>query len=56
MMLCQGSLSISTLHPFTSWMKKKMEIRQILDRGAKRAREVASQTLKETLQAMGLVS
>ena len=39
-----------------SWMKKKMEIRQILDRGAKRAREVASQTLKETLQAMGLVS
>lgn len=39
-----------------SWMKKKTEIRQILDRGAKRAREVASQTLKETLQAMGLVS
>ncbi len=38
-----------------SWMKKKTEIRQILDRGAKRAREVASQTLKETLQAMGLV-
>jgi tryptophanyl-tRNA synthetase len=39
-----------------SWMKKKTEIRQILDRGAQRAREVASQTLKETLQAMGLVS
>ncbi|MFA5167678.1 MAG: tryptophan--tRNA ligase [Candidatus Omnitrophota bacterium] len=39
-----------------SWMKKKTEIRQILDLGAKRAREVASQTLKETLQAMGLVS
>lgn len=38
-----------------SWMKKKSEIRQILDRGAQRAREVASQTLKETLQAMGLV-
>ena len=39
-----------------SWMKKKTEIRQILDRGAKRAREIASQTLKEALQAMGLVS
>ena len=39
-----------------SWMKKKTEIRQILDRGAKRAREVAGQTLKETLQAMGLAS
>ena len=39
-----------------SWMTKKTEIRQILDRGAKRAREVASQTLKETLQAMGLAS
>jgi tryptophanyl-tRNA synthetase len=39
-----------------SWMKKKTEIRQILDRGAKRAREVASQTLKETLRAMGLAS
>ncbi len=39
-----------------SWMKKKTEIRQILDRGALRAREVASQTLKEALQAMGLVS
>ncbi len=38
------------------WMKKKTEIRKILDRGAKRAREVASQTLKETLQAMGLGS
>ena len=38
------------------WMKKKTEIRKILDRGAKRAREIASQTLKETLQAMGLVS
>lgn len=37
------------------WTKKKTEIRQILDRGAKRAREVASQTLKEALQAMGLV-
>jgi len=39
-----------------AWMKKKTEIRQILDRGAKRAREIASQTLKEALQAMGLVS
>ncbi len=36
------------------WMRKKTEIRQILDRGAARAREVASQTLKETLQAIGL--
>ena len=39
-----------------AWMKKKTEIRQILDRGALRAREVASQTLKETLQAMGLLA
>ena len=39
-----------------SWMKRKTEVRKILDRGAKRAREVASQTLRETLQAMGLAS
>ena len=39
-----------------SWMKKKTEIRQILDRGAKRAREIARQTLKEALQAMGLTA
>jgi len=39
-----------------AWMMKKTEIRKILDRGAQRAREVASQTLKETLQAMGLAS
>lgn len=39
-----------------SWMEKKTEIRQILDRGARRAREIASQTLRETLQAMGLTS
>ncbi|MBU9889432.1 MAG: tryptophan--tRNA ligase [Candidatus Omnitrophica bacterium] len=38
-----------------SWMKKKTEIRQILDRGARKAREVASQTYREALRAMGLV-
>lgn len=38
------------------WMKKKQEIRKILDQGARRAREVASKTLKEALAAMGLVS
>ncbi len=39
-----------------SWMKKKTEIRQILDKGARRAREVASSTYRQVLQAMGLVS
>ncbi|HOW59862.1 MAG TPA: tryptophan--tRNA ligase [Candidatus Omnitrophota bacterium] len=39
-----------------SWMKKKTEVRQILDQGAKRAREIASQTLRETMEAMGLVA
>lgn len=39
-----------------AWMKKKTEVRKILDQGAERARSVASQTLKETLQAMGLVA
>ncbi len=38
-----------------SWMKKTKEIRQILDRGALRAREVASKTLKEALEAIGLI-
>jgi tryptophanyl-tRNA synthetase len=39
-----------------SWMKKKTEVYGILERGAKRAREVAGETLKETLRAMGLAS
>ncbi|HOW88082.1 MAG TPA: tryptophan--tRNA ligase [Candidatus Omnitrophota bacterium] len=39
-----------------SWMKKKTEVCEILKRGAKRAREVAGETLKETLRAMGLAS
>lgn len=39
-----------------TWMKKKKEVREILDKGAGRARQVASQTLKEALQAMGLVA
>lgn len=38
-----------------SWTKKKQEIRQILDKGALRAREVAAKTLKEALSAMGLL-
>ncbi len=36
------------------WMNKKDQIRQILDRGRDKARKVASQTLAETMQAMGL--
>lgn len=39
-----------------TWMKKKKEIREILDRGRERARSVASQTLKEASQAMGLAA
>ncbi len=39
-----------------SWMKKKTEIRQILDRGAQKAREVARGTYRQVLRAMGLVS
>jgi hypothetical protein len=38
-----------------SWSTKKKEIREILDKGASRAREVAGQTLREALKAMGLV-
>lgn len=37
------------------WMKKKQEIRKILDRGAQRAREVAAKTLREAMSAIGLV-
>lgn len=36
------------------WMNRKDEIRKILDKGRDRAREVAGQTLKETMKAMGL--
>lgn len=36
------------------WTKKSSEVRQILDRGRERARQVASQTLSEAMQAMGL--
>ena len=39
-----------------TWMKKKKEIRQILDQGAQKAREVASSTYRQVLRAMGLVS
>ncbi|OQA40720.1 MAG: Tryptophan--tRNA ligase [Candidatus Omnitrophica bacterium ADurb.Bin314] len=37
------------------WLKKTKEIREILDKGAVRARSVASQTLKEASRAMGLL-
>lgn len=36
------------------WMNKKTEIRKILDKGRDRARQVASQTLLETMRAMGI--
>jgi tryptophanyl-tRNA synthetase len=38
-----------------AWMNKKQEIREILDKGAQRARTVAGQTLKEASKAMGLL-
>ncbi len=36
------------------WEKKPGELRKILDKGRDRAREVAGQTLKETMKAMGI--
>ena len=36
------------------WIKKKSETRKILDQGRDRAREVASQTLAEAMQAVGM--
>lgn len=36
------------------WMKQKMEIRKILDQGREKARQVAGQTLQETMKAMGI--
>ena len=36
------------------WEKRPDEIRQILDRGKDRARKVATQTLLETMKAMGI--
>ncbi len=36
------------------WLTKKTQIREILNRGAEKARQIASKTLKETLQAMGI--
>lgn len=37
-----------------AWITQKSEIRKILDQGRQRAREVASKTLAEAMQAMGL--
>ncbi len=36
------------------WMHKKTEVREILDRGRDRAREVAHQTLEEAMKAVGI--
>jgi tryptophanyl-tRNA synthetase len=36
------------------WLRKKSEVRKILDRGRDRARQVASQTLEEAMKAMGI--
>ncbi len=36
------------------WIKKPQEIRSLLDRGRDRARQVANQTLQETMKAMGI--
>ena len=36
------------------WMKRKDDIRKILDHGRDRARQVAGQTLQETMKAMGI--
>lgn len=37
-----------------TWMKQKGEIRKILDQGREKARQVAGQTLQETMKAMGI--
>ncbi len=36
------------------WMSRKADVRKMLDKGRDRAREVAGQTLHETMKAMGL--
>ena len=38
----------------SEWLSRPDEIKKILDRGRERAREVASQTLTETMKAMGI--
>jgi len=39
-----------------TWMNKQKEIREILDKGAAKARSVARQTLTEVSKAMGLLA
>jgi tryptophanyl-tRNA synthetase len=36
------------------WLKQPGEIKKILERGKQKAREVAGETLNETMKAMGL--
>lgn len=37
------------------WLKKKDQVREILNQGREKARKIASQTLNETMRAMGLI-